>query len=79
VLLIHKANGLNPVRQNKDIAYFIPLYIQQDATFTQFIYIWYCSTCFGWYHHPSSGTRTTVFTASGICHTVAATCRYNGS
>jgi len=29
-----------------------------------------CSTCFGWYLHPSSGTQTTVSTTSGICHTV---------
>ena len=37
-----------------------------------------CSTCFGWYHHPSSGAQTTVSTASGICHTVTATCRFRG-
>jgi len=34
-----------------------------------------CSTCFGWYHHPSSGAQTTVSAAFGICHTVTATCR----
>jgi len=33
-----------------------------------------CSTCFGWYPHPSSGAHTTVSTESGICHTVTATC-----
>ena len=37
-----------------------------------------CSTCFGWYLHPSSGAQTTVSTASGICQTVTATCRYSG-
>jgi hypothetical protein len=37
-----------------------------------------CSTCFGWYHHPSSGAQTTVSTASDICHTVIAICRYCG-
>ena len=26
-----------------------------------------CSTCFGWYLHPSSGAHTTVSTASGTC------------
>jgi len=31
-----------------------------------------CCTCFGWYHHPSSGAHTTVFIASGICQTVTA-------
>jgi hypothetical protein len=28
--------------------------------------------------HPSSGAHTTVSTASGICHTVTAICRYRG-
>ena len=41
---------------------------------TQFILSGNCSTCFGWYLHPSSGAQT----ASGICHTVTATCRYLG-
>jgi len=45
---------------------------------TQFILSGNCSTCFGWYHHPSSGAWTTVSTASGICHTVIANCRYRG-
>ena len=45
---------------------------------TQFILSGNCSTCFGWYHHPSSGAQTTVSTASGICHAVTATCRYSG-
>jgi len=43
---------------------------------TQFILSGNCSTCFGWYHYSSSGAQTTVSTASGICHTVTATCRY---
>jgi hypothetical protein len=42
---------------------------------TQFIVSGNCSTCFGWYHHPSSGAHTTVCTASVNCHTVTATCR----
>ena len=33
---------------------------------TQFILSGNCSTCFGWYLHPSSGAQTTVSTASGI-------------
>jgi hypothetical protein len=37
-----------------------------------------CSTCFGWNHHSSSGAQTVVSTASGICHTLTATCRYRG-
>jgi hypothetical protein len=43
---------------------------------TQFILFGNCSTCFGWYLHPLSGSQTTVSTASGICHTVTAICRY---
>jgi hypothetical protein len=38
-----------------------------------------CSTCFGWYFHPSSGAHTTVSTASCICHNaVTGICRYRG-
>jgi len=44
----------------------------------QFILSGNCSTCFRWYHHPSSGAQTTVSTASGICHTVIVICRYRG-
>jgi hypothetical protein len=53
-------------------------YIQQDATLHSLFVIGNCSTCFGWYLHQSSGAYTTVSTASGICHTVTATCRYRG-
>ena len=34
-----------------------------------------CFTYFGWYLHPSSGTRIPVTTASGTNQTVTATCR----
>jgi hypothetical protein len=37
-----------------------------------------CSTCFGWYLHPSSVAHSTVSTASGVCYTVTAICRYRG-
>jgi len=50
----------------------ILIYIQQDATLRN------CSTCFGWYHHLSSGAQTTVSTASGICHAVIALCPCRG-
>jgi hypothetical protein len=56
----------------------IPTYIQQDVTLHSLFISGNCSTCFGWYFHPSSGAHTTVSTASGICHTVTATCRYRG-
>jgi len=45
---------------------------------TQFILSKNCSTCLGWYHHPSSGAQTAVSAASGICHNVTAICRYRG-
>jgi len=45
---------------------------------TPFILSGNCPTCFGWYHNPSSRSQTTVSTASGICHTVTAICRYSG-
>ena len=45
---------------------------------TQFILSGNYSTCFGRYLHPSSGAQTTVSTASGVCSTVTAICRYHG-
>ena len=51
---------------------------QTRCNVTQFILSGNCSTCFGWYHHPSSGAQTTVSTASGICDTLIAICRYRG-
>jgi hypothetical protein len=53
-------------------------YIQQDATLRSLFISGNCSTCFGWYFHPTSGAHTTVSIASGICHTVTAICRYRG-
>jgi hypothetical protein len=56
----------------------IPIYIQQDAKLHSLCISGNCSTCFGWYFHPSSGAHTTVSTASGFCYTVTAICRYRG-
>jgi hypothetical protein len=56
----------------------IPIYIQQDATLHSLSISGNCSTCFWCYFHPSSGAHTIVSTASGICHTVTAVCRYRG-
>jgi hypothetical protein len=55
---------------------YIPIYIQQGATLHSLFVYGNCSTCFGWYHHPSSGANTTISTASGIFYTVATTYRY---
>jgi hypothetical protein len=46
--------------------------------YTVYLYLETALTCFGWYFHPSSGAHTTVSTASDICHTVTAICRYRG-
>ena len=54
------------------------IYIQQDARLHSLLISENCSTCFGWYLHPSSGAHTTVSTASGICHTVIAISVYRG-
>jgi hypothetical protein len=54
------------------------IYIQQDAPLHSLFISGNCSTYVGWYFHPSSGEHTTVSTASGICHTVTAICRYRG-
>jgi hypothetical protein len=40
---------------------FIVKYIQQDATLHSLFISGNCSTCFGWYFHPSSGAHTTVW------------------
>jgi hypothetical protein len=53
-------------------------YIQQDATSHSLFISGNCSACLGWYCHTSSGAHTTLSTASGICHTVTAICRYRG-
>ena len=55
---------------------YIPIRIQQDATLHSLFISGNCSTCFGWYIHPSSGAHATVSTASAVCHTVTAICRY---
>jgi hypothetical protein len=51
----------------------IPIYIQQDVKLHSLFISGNCSTCFGWYFHPSSGAHTTLSTAPGICHTVMCT------
>ena len=50
----------------------IPIYIQKDVTFHSLFLSGNCSTCFGWYLHPSSGAHATLSTASGTCQTVKA-------
>jgi len=65
---------LNPYSANVENTVSSQLYSKIYPTrcnVTQFILSGNYSTCFGWYHHPSSGTQTTVSTASGICHTVS--------
>ena len=44
--------------------------------YTVYLFLENCSTCFGWYLHPSLGAHTTVSIASGTSRTVTATCRY---
>jgi hypothetical protein len=75
--LIHYTKIHNLIKYNRlqNYSYICPT----RCNVTQFILSENCSTCFGWYHHPSSRVQTTVSTASGICHnTVTATCRYSG-
>jgi hypothetical protein len=43
---------------------YVLVYIQQDATLHSLFISRNCSTCFGWYLHPSSGVHTTVSAAS---------------
>ena len=55
----------------------IPIYIQQDATLHILVYLETALQASGGTitHHQE---YTTVSTASGIGHTVTATCRYSG-
>jgi hypothetical protein len=46
--------------------------------YTVYLYLETALHVSGWYFHPLSGAHTTVSTASGICHTVTAICRYRG-
>ena len=62
---------------NQSRSYLNHLVYPTRRNVTQFISV-NCSTCFWWYLHPSSGAHTTVSTASGICQSVTATCRYRG-
>jgi hypothetical protein len=52
------------------------MYIQQDSTLSSLFYLETAVHVSG--GNPSSGAQTTVSTASGICQTVTATCRYTG-
>ena len=49
--------------------------VPQDAAMYSLFISANCSTCFGWYTHPSSGAHVTVSTASVISKTVTTTCR----
>ena len=40
---------------------YILIYIQQNATLRSLFISGNCSTCFGWYLHPSSGAHTTIY------------------
>jgi hypothetical protein len=74
LLLAGSSNGVHGSVHRKNIL----IYIQKDAMLHSLFLSGNCSTCFGWYHRPSSGAQTTVSTASGICHTFTAICRYRG-
>jgi len=71
-------NYLDHGKADKYISKFYSNIYPTRCNVTQFIFSGNCSTCFGWYHYPSSGAQTTVSTAFGICHTVTAICRYRG-
>ena len=50
---------------------------QYAAVYSSFISV-KCSTCFGWYFHPSSGAHNTLSTVSGINETITTTCLGRG-
>ena len=76
-LFLFTSTIANFVRRNKFLLFYSKIYPTR-CDVTQFILSGNSSTCFAWYHHPSSGAQTTVSTASCICHAVFAVCRYRG-
>ena len=58
---------------------YIPKYNQKAAVLHILFISLNCSTCFGWYLHPSSGAHTTVSTASGSSNGLTSNryCRYS--
>jgi hypothetical protein len=76
-LKLHSLNVEITPKWMKHVRFYPNIYPTRHDV-TQFILHGNCSTCFGWYHHASSGVQTTVSTASGICHTVIAICLYCG-
>ena len=40
---------------------YISIHIQQDATLHSLFICGNCSTCFGWYLHPSSGAHNCIY------------------
>jgi hypothetical protein len=69
---------LNPICHLKFMGPCIVSISNKMQRYTVYLYLQNYSTCFGWYFHPSSGAHITVSTASVICHTVTAICRYRG-
>jgi len=55
----------------------ILIYIQQDATLHTLVYLETALHVSGGTSTHHQGAQTTVSTASGICQTVTATCRYS--
>jgi len=68
---LYKLNNAEKLLQE----YHVPIITQQDVTIYSLFISANCSTCFGWYLHPSSGAHVTVSTVSGTIETVTATCR----
>jgi len=53
----------------------VSIIIQQEATIYSLFISANCSTCFGWYLHPSSAAHITVSTVAGVIETVSGICR----
>ena len=64
---------------NWNITCSILIYIQQDATLRSLFYLETALPVSGGTTTHHQKRKTTVSTASGICHTVTAICRYSGS
>ena len=74
-LFVKNADGMLTSAQNRATncrAHFGVKYDDKMRLYTVYYISVNCSTCFGWYLHPSSGAHVTVSTAPGTGQTISA-------
>jgi len=54
------SGAVRPIYGSLGVKRLMTINVQQDATIHNFILYLNCSTCFGWFLHPSSGAQINV-------------------